>query len=333
MQIVFLNRFERVDGVQEVRAQVFIGEQQGIWSAGWRGIEGDSAEEESVWYEGMSWEELLAAFRHGVAGKMRLGFRPLLDGMLEDLPFWEKRPSLPSLLQCYADSREAEEIASAVRAWRRAKSVEEKKSAYLIATNREVQLLAVFMPQTIAELEQIPGFGKVKTERYGQDIVALFQGLERGHTYPLYDWVSIAVSDEMLADWHFRTREEKYGQQLAGTKEKRALLEAIRDGKTLVQLEEELNCSRRKLLERIERLDEEGYDVLPLVEQELSGLPPEETTKIEAALGELGDRYLKPLLRKVYGETGNDAKEAEQRYEKLRMVRIRYRRVARSRAG
>ena len=66
---------------------------------------------------------------------------------------------------------------------------------------------------------------------------------------------------------------------------------------------------------------------------ELSELPPEESVRIEAALGELGDRYLKPLLRKVYGEAGNDDKDAEKLYEKLRMARIRYRRFARGIAG
>lgn len=332
MQVVFMNQFERTIGHAEERAQVFIGELQGVWSAGWRGLNGGESEVEALWYEGMSWEELLAAFRHGVAVKMREGYRPLVDGMLEDAPFWERRPALQQVLQCYADSQEAGEAADALRAWRRAKAVEEKRSAYLIATNRELQLLAVFKPHTLAELEQIPGFGQVKTERYGKEIVELLKGMERAHGYPLREWVPKAVSDAALSDWLFRQKEEKYGQALSVVKEKRALLEGIRGGKSLTELEGDLNCPRRMLLERIERLDEEGYDVLPLVERELSGLTPDETLKIEAALGELGDRYLKPLLQKVYGENVASGKEAEQRYEKLRMMRIRHRRTA-SRAG
>lgn len=331
MQIVFLNQFERVVGQAEERAQVFIGELQGIWSAGWRQLQlGGSSSVEDVWYEGMSWEELLAAFRHGIAGKMRAGFRPLLDGMLEETPFWERKPGLPLLLQCYADLQEAEEAASALRIWRRAKSLEEKKSAYLIATNRELQLLAVFIPQTLEELEQIPGFGKVKVERYGNDIIEMMKGIERNHTYPLDAWVSGAVSEDQLSSWIFRVKEEKYGKSLAVVQEKRSLLVGIREGRTLGELEGELNCPRRKLLERIERLDEEGYDVLPVVDKELFELSPEESLQIELAIEQLGDRYLKPLLRKVYGESGSNDQEVERQYEKLRMMRIRFRRVSKA---
>ncbi len=327
MQVVFLNQFERVTGQSEDRAQVFIGELQGIWSAGWRSIQIETSSVEDVWYEGMSWEELLAAFRHGVASKMREGFRPLLDGMLEETPFWERRPALPLLLQCYADMQDAEETAAVLRSWRRAKSLEEKKSAYLIATNRELQMLAVYVPQTIEELGQIPGFGKVKTERYGNDLIEMLKGVDRKHTFPLDAWVSGAVGEEQLSSWMFQVKEDKYGKALEAVREKRSLLLGIREGRTLGELEGELNCPRRKLLERIERLDEEGYDVLPVVDKELLELAPEESVEIESAIQQLGDRYLKPLLRKVYGESGSNDQEVERQYEKLRMMRIRFRRA------
>ncbi|MCD9024237.1 HRDC domain-containing protein [Cohnella silvisoli] len=330
MQVVFLNQFERVTGQTEDRAQVFIGEVQGIWSAGWRSVQLETSAVEDVWYEGMSWEELLAAFRHGVASKMKEGFQPLIDGMLEETPFWERRPALPLLLQCYADSHEAEEVVSALRVWRRTKSVEEKKSAYLIATNRELQMLAVFLPKTLEELGQIPGFGKVKTERYGNDLIELLKDMERNHTFPLEAWVTAAVSEDQLSSWMFQVKEEKYGKVLATVQEKRSLLLGIREGWTLGQLEGELNCPRRKLLERIERLDEEGYDVLPVVDKELLELAPEESLQIETALQQLGDKYLKPLLRKVYGESGSNEQEVERQYEKLRMMRIRFRRVSKA---
>jgi hypothetical protein len=275
----------------------------------------------------MSWEELLAAFRHGVASKMREGFRPILDGMLEETPFWERSPSLQQLLQCYADLQGAEEASAALRIWRRAKSLEEKKSAYLIATNRELQMLAVYLPQTLEELEQIPGFGKIKVERYGNDLIEMLKGVERNHVFPLEAWVKAAVSEEQLSSWMFQVKQEKYGKALATVQEKRSLLVGIREGRTLGQLEGELNFPRRKLLEKIERLDEEGYDVLPVVDQELLELSPEELLQIETAIEQLGDRYLKPLLRQVYGEISSNDQEVERQYEKLRMMRIRFRRV------
>jgi hypothetical protein len=332
MNIVFLNQFERLaaQGQPEERTHVFIGEQQGVWSAGWRSVDSASASAEDLWYEGMSWEELLASFRHGVAGKMRMGFRPLIDGMLEEIPFWDRSPALPQLLQCYADMQPTGETADKLRLWRRSKASEEKKSAYLVATNRELQLLAVFVPRTVEELLEIPGFGKAKADKYGNDIIALLKDVERQHAFPLEGWVPKAVSAEQLSEWMFRMKEDKYGKTLQAVQEKRSLLFGIRDGRSLEQLENELNCPRRSLVERIEQLDEEGYDVLPIVDQELLTLPVEEIGQIESALSELGDKYLKPLLRKVYGESRTNDQETERQYEKLRMVRIRFRRVSRT---
>lgn len=332
MQVVFLNQFDRYAGQVEERAQVFIGELQGIWSAGWRLIQqaAERSSVEEVWYEGMSWEELLAAFRHGVATKMREGFRPLLDGMLEDTPFWERRPGPQLLLQCYADMQDVEDTAASLRVWRRSKSLEEKKSAYLIATNREIQMLAVYLPKTLGELEQIPGFGKIKVEKYGNDLIEILKDVERVHSFPLDEWVSKAVSEEHLSSWMFQVKQEKYGKALTVVQEKRSLLIAIREGRSLEQLVEELNCPRRQLLERIESLDEEGYDVLPVVDKELQELSSEESTQIEAAIAQLGDRYLKPLLRKVYGDSKGNDQEVERQYEKLRMMRIRFRRVSKA---
>ncbi|MFD0671586.1 HRDC domain-containing protein [Cohnella sp. GCM10027633] len=332
MNIVFLNQFERMvaGGQREERAHVFIGEQQGVWSAGWRTDEPEGDAADDPWYEGMSWEELLASFRHGVAGKMRQGFRPLLDGMLEETPFWDRRPALPQQLQCYADMQQAEETVEKLRQWRRAKASEEKKSAYLIATNRELQLLAVFVPRTIDELLEIPGFGKAKTEKYGDGLIAALKDAPREHRFPLDGWVPQAVSAEQLSVWLFTNKEGKYGKTLTAVREKRSLLLGIRDGRTLEQLEGELSCPRRSLVERIERLDEEGYDVLPIVDQELSTVSAEEIGQIESALGELGDRYLKPLLRKVYGDAKTNDQETERHYERLRMARIRFRRATRT---
>lgn len=330
MEIVFLNRFERLEGTADaVRGQVYIGEDQGVWSAGWHSPDDQGGMTRDIWYEGMSWEELLAAFRFGVARKMREGFRPLLDGMLEDEPFWERRPPLPTMLQCYADQFEVEEALEPLRAWRRAKTAEERRAAYMIATNRELQLLAVFAPRTPEELRQIPGFGRTKVEKYGAELIGLLGDLPRDHDFPL-DWVATAVSDETLADWTFRQKEEKYGKSLSAAQERKKLLAAIRQGMTIGELEKELGIARRLLVERIDRLDEEGYDVLPVVEQELSGIDQEEASRAEAAMGELGDRYLKPLYQRLYADEAGGGQEAERRYEKLRMLRIRFRRSRQS---
>lgn len=330
VQIVFLNRLDRTVGQSESRGQVFIGEMQGTWTAGWRDADGGQSDDQ-IWYEGVSWEELLAAFRHGVAVKMKEGYRPLIDGML-DTPIWEREPSLPLLVQCYAEQQAVNaELDATLKQWRKAKAAEEKRSAYLVATNRELHMISVFAPRTAGELAQIPGFGKLKTERYAADLIALLKDAPRQHKFPL-DWVAQAVDLDRFTEWMLRLKEEKYGRALTMAKENRALLTAIREGKSLAELEAALQMDRRRLVERIERLDDEGYDVLPLIELELAALPPEEWTQASEAMAQLGDRYLKPLLHKVYGEAAAAQPDAQQQYEKLRMMRIRYRRERQSAA-
>jgi hypothetical protein len=325
MQIVFLNRLDRVDARGEARGQVFIGEHQGTWTAGWRNHEAQPAGEDEIWYEGISWEELLAAFRHGAAGKMREGFRPLIDGMLDE-PVWERKPQQAVMLQCYADLQEADpDLLNRLRLWRRAKASEEGRSAYLVATNRELQMLAVYRPATPAELGHIPGFAKLKTERYGSDLSEMLREVPREHAFPL-DWVAQAVDLERFAEWTFRQKQEKYSKTLASVRDKRALLSAIREGQSMAEMESLLQCTRRQLVERIERLDDEGYDVLPIIDRELTAVSSEEWTQASEAMVQLGDRYLKPLLRKLYGETAGGDADVESQYEKLRMMRIRFRR-------
>ncbi|MEK0316383.1 HRDC domain-containing protein [Cohnella sp. 56] len=328
MNIVFLNRLEMDGGYPAGRqGQVFIGEENGNWTAGWRESSDGGETEQTVWYEGTSWEELLSTFRHGVAGRMKEGYRPMLDGMLDDTPFWERKPQLQALLQCYADGLPAsEEVLERLRLWRRTKAAEEKRPAYMIATNRELQGLAVFLPHTAAELQQVPGFGKLKADRYGGELVALLAQTERSHAYPL-DWVSAAVSPQQFAAWTFAQREDRYGKSLEMIRDKRKLLTGIREGGSLAELAERMKCARRELIARIEQLDEEGYDVSPLIDRELSAVPAEEREEALSAMGELGDRFLKPLQQRVYGgAAATEYAEAERQYEKLRMLRISFRR-------
>ncbi len=325
MQIVFINRLERWRGGPPEQRHVYIGEDQGVWTAGWRPQSEDQPPETGeIWYEGLSWEELLASFRHGVARIMREGFRPMIDGMLEDVPFWERKPPLQTLVRCYAEAQPAPQELSLLRAWRRDKAAEEKRAAYLIATNRELHMLAVYAPHTPEELRQIPGFGKWKTEKYGGELLELLRKIPRQHGFPL-DWVAARVNRDMLAEWLILQKERKYAGQLEAIAARQKLLALIREGRTLFELEKELQCSHRELVERIEQLDEEGYDVLPFVERELAALPAGELERVEEAFAALGDRFLKPLHERVYG-LPSPAGEAANHYSKLRLARIRYRR-------
>ncbi|MHA6485250.1 HRDC domain-containing protein [Paenibacillus sp. strain BS8-2] len=327
MQIVFMNTFEKHVGGEGIQtARLFIGEDQGKWSVEWREEE-DEGELSSVWFEGTSWEEMMLAFRHGVAKEMGAGFIPIIGGMLEN-----SRQSFGgslTMLHCYGELFADQELFQALREWRRKAASGEKKSAYLVANNRMLWMISAFVPQTEEELSQIPGWGKGKQAAYGADVLSITTNAERTTTFPL-DWVEDRLDPEVYTAWQYKQKENKYKLEMERQQEKKKIWTVLEQGGKLVQLEEALKLSRRELLIRIEMLQAEGYDVEAFVDRELSEVPESEQQLIWEAMTAQGDRYLKPVLEQVYGqaEEGKAGRQVEQLYERLRLMRIRYRRQA-----
>jgi biotin operon repressor len=325
MQIVFMNTFEKHAGAEGIgTARLIIGEEQGRWTVEWREEE-EGGELSSIWFQGTSWEEMIMAFRHGVAKAMGTGYMPVIDGMLES-PRQSFGGNL-TVLHCYGELFADQELFQSLREWRRKSAAAEKKSAYLVATNRMLWMISAFVPRTEEELGQIPGWGKVKQAAYGADVLAITAEASRDTSFPL-DWVEDRLDPEVYAAWQYKQKENKYKLQMDRQQEKKKIWTVLQQGGQLGQLEEELSMSRRELLIRIENLEAEGYDVEPFIERELSEVPEAEQQLIWEAMAAKGDRYLKPVLEQVYGqaEDGAPGRQVEQLYERLRLMRIRYRR-------
>lgn len=337
MQIVFLNTFEKQeDGLTAVSAQLSICEKDGRWSVLWLELSGAEPQREQppqpqVWYEGTSWEELLAAFRHGAARMMGQGYEPVIDGMLEQ----SRTPgSFLSMLQCYGELHCDQTLFQSLKEWRRSTAAEEKKSAYLVATNRMLWMIGAFVPKTEEELLQIPGWGKTKHAAYGAAVLAITQEAPRSTSFPL-QWVADKLDGEAYRQWLFKQKENKYKTIMERHREKKKILSLLSGSGTLETLQNELSLPRRELLGRLEQLEQEGYDMEPLIERELTDVPEEEQKRIWDALASIGDRYLKPILQQVYGaeEAGTAGRSVEQLYERLRLMRLRFRRHRESNAG
>ncbi|WP_219838525.1 HRDC domain-containing protein [Paenibacillus sp. R14(2021)] len=329
MQVVFLNTFEKTDSDNGAvgQAQLSICEQNGVWSVIWTDSAQAQGEEQFVWYEGGSWEEMMTAFRHGVSVQMGEGFSPLIDGMLEDRRSSEGSGTLYSMIQCYGEMNGDADLFEALREWRRSKAVAIKKSAYLVATNRMLWMISAFVPQKPEELLQIPGWGESKQAGYGEEVLAITQAFQRETQFPL-DWVAEILDPKSYTKWMFKQKENKYKAQMSRQQEKRELLRAIAEGKSIEELQMQIELPRRDLMERIERLDSEGYDLEPLIEKELSSMPESEQQLVWNALGTIGDRYLKPVLHQVYGVEVSQGrgKSVDLLYDRLRLIRLRYRR-------
>ncbi|QLG41793.1 HRDC domain-containing protein [Paenibacillus sp. E222] len=324
MEVIFMNRLSRMSDHNEEHAQLWIGEEEGAWHLGWSQYEeGDRTD--AIWYTGSSWDELLHVYRHQLAIQMGEGYRPLLQGLFHENDDLKSRNYGGQRLHCYSELYGNEGLYMDLCIWRRKRAASDRKAPYFIATNRLLRMISAFVPQTIDELMQLPGVGESKASEYGAEWLELTNGMERSTSFPL-DWVYTALREQEYESWLYKQREQKYKQELDRFTTRKQVLEGMKEGYTLEEIVNRSGLSRRELIELLETLDLEGYDTDCLLDAELAVMPEEEQEAVWSAYEELGDTFLKPVLHKVYGEEKPGGSNLEQVYERLRMIRIRFRR-------
>ncbi|MBX3069478.1 MAG: RecQ family ATP-dependent DNA helicase [Thermomicrobiales bacterium] len=57
--------------------------------------------------------------------------------------------------------------------WRTERASADQVPPYVVAHNTMLEAVAAYRPSTLDELEQVPGFGRIKCERYGEEILAI----------------------------------------------------------------------------------------------------------------------------------------------------------------
>lgn len=325
MRVVFLNSLEKnLAGSVVTGAQVWIGEEEGVWRMGWNETTGD-VEQESIWYEGGSWSEMLHVYRHRLVVKLSEGFRPIIEGIWDEKEDLRGRGMAAQKLIWYSELNGNEEIYTELCAWRRKRASGDRKAPYLIATNRLLRLICAFLPQTIEELRQLPGVGESKAAAYGTELLEITASAERSHSFPLH-WVYAEVDDDTFRSWLYKQKELKFRTEMERFSIRRKVLEALAEGVDLAEITERTSLERREALEYIEGLEKEGYDASGLIGLELKHTPQEEQEAIMRAYEELGVAFLKPVLKKVYGEEAAEGSDLDKRYECLRLHRMLFRR-------
>ncbi|MFD2116554.1 HRDC domain-containing protein [Paenibacillus yanchengensis] len=322
MRIVFMNTFERSEEESIViSAQLTIGEQEGTWHIWWTDTI-NTVEQPEVWYEGLSWEKLLVAFRAGLADKVESGYIPLIGDVLEST----KVPSATTLLQYYAEVHSNDQLFEQLRRWRLQRAQSDNRSVYFIANNRLLRLISCFIPHNEQELLELPGWGDSKQAAYSSDVLAITRTYERNHPFPL-DWVTEQINRYELEHWLLKQKELKYRSTADRHREKQQLLQLVADGSTVEQIAQRLTLSRREIVAKLEQLEREGYNVEPAIQLELAEISPEEQQAIWNAIVQVGDQYLKPVFQHTYGDPAQlEKKFVDQKYEIIRFMRLRYRR-------
>lgn len=326
MNVIFLSSLEKQAAEDRVAmARVTIGEEHGIWRVFWSEPGLGGKPEQSVWFEGAAWNEMLAAFRQQLGEKLREGYVPLIETAAESPRSGSLRHRQTLLLHYYGELRQVPEAFEQLRQWRRGVAEQENKTAYFVASNRVLRMMAAFLPHTLEELLQIPGLGENRAKRYEAGLLAITRTYARETSFPL-DWVESAVDAAAFDAWLGEERQRKDRQESERRSNKRKLLEAIGAGHGLAELPKLMAMKRTELLDAVEELAREGYDVDALIERELDEADPELLLQADALFGELGDRYLKPVLRKLFSEEELAGKDVNRLYEWLRLYRLQYRR-------
>jgi hypothetical protein len=325
MNLIFLNSLEKkVEDNRVTTAQVSICEQQGAWHVLWNEVKNDGELEQSSWFEGTQWDVMLQVFRDRLQEKIKEGYIPLLEGYGEAERTISARGRETQMLYHYSELHRKDEVYNLLRQWRREEAIKEARAAFIIASNRILDMISAFLPQTLEELKQIPGFGENRSRTYGDAIIAITNGFQRETGFPLH-WVNERVDMQQFELWlaeQRRIRQETEEVKLAG---KRKLLEAIAQGEDLSSLEKLLTMKRRDILLAVEELAKEGYDVDAFIESELCSIDHEEQQQVQLLFAELGDRYLKPVLFKLYNEQQLKEKDVNKTYEWMRLLRLKHR--------
>ncbi|MNJ50935.1 ATP-dependent DNA helicase UvrD2 [compost metagenome] len=213
-------------------------------------------------------------------------------------------------------------------AWRRKKASSEHKVPYLIANNRLLLLLSVFLPQNEDELLQIPGMGMNKVEEYGDELVNILRVYERTTAFPL-DWVEEQIEEEHFRTWIYKQKETKFKSEKLRYNLRQNILQGIEEGLDIGQLSANTDMDRRDFVRQLEELEKMGCSVEKLIVIELSDVSQEEQQMVWNLYEEIGDAFLKPVLQRIYGNQLEGIPEGlalETLYERLRLIRIRYRR-------
>ncbi|OFV69601.1 HRDC domain-containing protein [Acetobacterium wieringae] len=132
-----------------------------------------------------AWAEKILALHQPLASDYTQKYEAILTGVTVAAPAPPKTCSAPLPESEKAAVRETDDVTYTVsspqnddliarlKAYRLATSRKENVQAYVVFNNQQLENLITQKPKTLADLQRLPGFGPVKTEKYGPAILAV----------------------------------------------------------------------------------------------------------------------------------------------------------------
>lgn len=309
---------------EEIAGWIGVSEEEGEWKTGWYDRDPSNLNdpipmgEGEVFYTGDSVgrakEACLTLIHLKESSGLRLSF-PIKLFKNESA----SGPSALTVLDFFSDVHCHPDCYEDLRKWRYQTAQERKIAPFIVATNRLLKQIAAFIPYNENEAMQLNGMGKNRWQLYGKDIIEITKKYDRNHSFPL-NWVkeSIAIDDyEIWREDQIRAKETRQLEmQEQAAQQQKIILKAMGEGNSLIAISEQINQSVPNVLKQIEKLREEGYDVLAWLEKEVQLV--DNLSEIITAATELGTSYAKPVFQRLYPDVPNE--EAWKKYDEIRTV-------------
>lgn len=209
-KLVYMNTLKKETEEKNISfSQVCLFELVSSWQMNWKVFSKNGEISKDFWVEKERWEEILFQLRLELEHNKQEGFQPLFIDYFTPSNALSPKSKRNQVLYFYSEQQANSELFEDLRKWRKAESNKEDKPPYIIATNRVLKMLSTFIPKTVDELLQIPGFATAKAEKYGVSILQVTSDYERLTSFPLH-WVEKQISMQNFDEWLYKNEVIKH---------------------------------------------------------------------------------------------------------------------------
>jgi ATP-dependent DNA helicase RecQ len=185
------------------------------------------------------------------------------------------------------------ELFELLRATRTELAAKQGVPPYVIFSDRSLQEMAAFYPQTVEELLQIHGVGEAKLERYGAQMLGVVVGYCRPR----------GIASKLGATTY---RSEPDGDHSVAESRQRQIAEWFTEGQTVAEIAAALRIKAGTVLTYLEKAASDGQRFPEKYIQREIALSDVELARVLATFAELGIDLLRPVFDHLEGAVSYD---------------------------